>query len=81
LFGILISLLFLKALPSSIAPQLAPTNIRGFGKGDARRVSVEGALHAPFREQHWSAVFSSIYQHLDLLAGIPACRALNRAAF
>ena len=51
----------------SIPRQLAASRMRII----ARRVehtfsvSVDGALHTHFREQHWSAVFCSIDQHLN----------------
>jgi hypothetical protein len=54
-----------EVVPSSIPYQLPPAYVRGFGIGDPLRVSVEGALDTHLRKQHWSAVFSSINQHLD----------------
>jgi hypothetical protein len=52
-------------LSSSIASQLPPTKVRGFGIGRAVRWSVEGAFDSHLGEQHWSAIFGSIDQHLD----------------
>jgi hypothetical protein len=44
---------------------ILPTKVRRFGIGNSRLFPVEGALDSHLGEQHWSAVFGSIDQHLD----------------
>jgi hypothetical protein len=52
---------------SSIPRQLAASPMRILARRieHAFSVSVDGAMDTHFREQHWSAVFSSIDQHLN----------------